>query len=267
MTTESKKSTKTQLPYATHWGRTILFPALKLFAYPLLMTLVSLILSPVLMSSWPWLRIGSNAMLVALMILLLGYNGVYRGEKDTQGSEHLLSLREAGKEPSKQELAAGFHPLKGILPALLGVAPWFLLAVLLALLARPYVYQLQDLPSYLKAYLGVPDTGAALAYYDEKAVTSVADILRVLVRLVIMPYVNMAGTLTDAKSLLMDRIAPLLVLILPSSYAIGYQLGPWMHQRTLSRNEAAKKAHRKKVARNQRKAKAQRERKKPEQLI
>lgn len=267
MTTEPKTTQKTPFPYASHWGRTIVFPSLRLFAYPLLMTLISFILSPVLMSEWMVLRIGANALLVALMIFLLGYHGAYRGEKDVQNSFHLLTLQENDKEPSRQELAAGFHPMKGIVTGLLGVAPWFVAAVLLALLTQPYVYQLQDLPSYLQAYLGVPDIGAALSYYGEKIATTPVDVLRVLVRLVIMPYVNMAGTLTDAVSMLMDRISPLLVCILPLSYVIGYLMGPRMYRRTLARNEAAKKAHRKKVARNQRKAKAQRATKKPEKII
>lgn len=266
MTSAPKKVQRT-FPYASHWGRTIVLPALKIFAYPLLMTLASFILSPVLMSEWTVLRIGGNALLVALMIFLLGYHGAFRGEKDVQNSYRLLALRQNGKEPSREELAAAFHPLKGVCTGALGALPWFVAAVLLALLARPYVYQLQDLPSYLQAYLGVPDVWAALSYYGEKVATTPVDILRVLVRLVIMPYVNMAGTLTDAVSLLMDRLSPLLVCILPLSYVVGYLCGPRMYRRTLARNEAAKKAHHKKVARNQRKAKAQREKKKPEKLI
>lgn len=257
----------TAFPYARHWGRTILFPALKLFAYPLLMTLASFLLSPLLMAEWPVLRIGANLLLVVLMLFLMGYNGAYRGEKDVQNSQHILTLQANEKEPTPQEWAAAYHPLKGILPALLGVAPWLLLALVLALLAKPYVYQLQDLPSFLQAYLKYPDTGAALAFYSEPVATAPVDILRVLVRLVIMPFANMAGTLTDTVSLLLDRISPLLVLPLPLAYVVGYLLGPTMYRRTLARNEAAKKAHRKKVARNQRKAKAQRAPKKPEQLI
>lgn len=263
---ELEKTKGRDLLRARRWGRQIIRPALMLMAAPLLVGLVSLIVAPVLMIENNALRVLFNSILLALVGLLLFNSGATRGEKDAQNSVRLMRDMKNGHQPTDGERAVCFHPLKGICTALLGALPWVLLAGALAILSKPYTYTLQDLPSYLGAYRRRWDIGAPLTYYNIVYAIAPVDILRVLVRLGIMPFVYIGGDLSDTLSLLLDRISPLLVLVLPLLYAVGYQLGPHYRLRNYERNQQAKQQHLKKMKRKQKKARAAREPKK-EQLI
>lgn len=252
---------------ARNWMGISARAAVKVLVYPLVLGLVSLIVAPLLMTEQAFLRIPLNLIVLGVFALLLYSDGLNRGERDTHSAAILEKRMATGYNPTDNELSGCYHPLKGLTAALLGALPFFLLAVALSLLAQPYTYQLQGLPSYLTPYLRRTDVGAPLAFYQEQVSPAVVDYIRVVVRLVIMSAAHMVSGMGDAASLLIDRLSPLLVLILPTAYAIGYLQGPDAYIKNLARNEEAKKAHMKKIKRKQKRAKAARDKKGPEQLV
>jgi len=54
------------------------------------------------------------------------------------------------------------------------------------------------------------------------------DALRIFVRLLNFPYVTMAGVDNFDAMYIVDKLAPLLCLIVPSFYALGYLRGPYL---------------------------------------
>lgn len=264
-----QKARGKDLLHAHHFGKTLVKPALILAGYPLLLGILSLVIGSVLMVENDFFRILLNGALMAMFALLIINSGAANGAKDAQHSVRLMQDINNGYQATDEDYAKAYHPLKGILSAVFGALPWLVMAVIVAVLAQPYTYQLQGMPtSYLGYYLRRWDLGAPVDYYNSISYSiQLADVLRILVRLGILPVVYMAGTVTDSVSLLLDHISPLLVLILPVLYGISYQFGPALRIREEKRTEEAIKQHNKKVKRKQKKERAQREKKKPEQLI
>jgi hypothetical protein len=136
---------------------------------------------------------------------------------------------------------------------LVGLAPWIILGAVVAILAVPYTYTLQDLPSWLNAYMRHPDVGRALVYYNREIVTPIVDWLRIAVRFAILPFVYLIASQGDAASLLLDRIAPALMLALPACYIVGYLTGPSRFEKTRQFIESVKNKPRLRLKKNVRK--------------
>lgn len=76
---------------------------------------------------------------------------------------------------------------------------------------------------------------------------TLTDYLRVAVRFMLFPYVGFFGVMDDAATLLFDRIAPALSLILPAAAAVGYQFGPARRKKYVKSVEQVKRTPRKRL--------------------
>ena len=74
--------------------------------------------------------------------------------------------------------------------ALVGAAPFVAFAVVYAVLTRPITYTLGVLPSWTEALMRQSEFGDALRYYENVGSMGVMDILRVIDRAMILPFVN-----------------------------------------------------------------------------
>ena len=96
--------------------------------------------------------------------------------------------------------------------------------------------------------MGREEVGRAVAYLQNTVPAAVwTDYVRVGVRFLLFPYVSLLGNMSDAATLLFDRISPLLALLLPAAYAVGYQFGPVRHAKTQKAIEEAKNRPRKRL--------------------
>lgn len=249
------------------WTSGVIRQAGKIIFYVLMMGILSLLIAPVLMIDITILRILANVVVFAGVWMLLYGDGGTRGQKEVAYSQTLARRESAGGKITPEDISRCYHPKRGVLTAALGALPFLLLAVALAFLAKPVTYTLQDLPTWLKAYLRREDIGGALKYYDHLQGPGVVDYLRIVVRLTIMPLSYIAGSFGDEASLLLDRLSPLLTLILPSAYAIGYSRGHALNRMVIKRNEEAKRLHKKRVARKKKRERQAAGNKGPERLI
>ena len=157
-----------------------------------------------------------------------------------------------------------FHPFKGMFAVLVGVLPFLLFTGVYACLARPVSYSLGVLPSWTEALMRQSEFADALSYYNRSAGLGVMDILRVIDRAMMMPFINVFSSLGNEASLLAERLSPLFVLIAPLGYGLGYAQGKRLRDRI---NTGIKMGDDKKK-RRERKARRQRQRSKsPERLI
>lgn len=223
--------------------------ALRIIGYQVAFGFFGLMFAPMLMSSAAAIRIPILGLVIAFAGYLMFMDGSYRGEKDTEMGERLDKMyKQTEYKPSAAELEKRYRSGKGFVGACFGVLPFFLVALYVAITAVPYAYTLQDLPGWLYAYMPHAEIGDALRYTASiQAVSTATDYLRIVTRFVLFPYVGLLGEMTDEGSLLFDRCAPLLTLIMPLLSAIGYQFGPARRKKTITLIEQAKSAPRKRL--------------------
>ena len=207
--------------------------AATLFVYCLLVSFASLMFAPVLMSDIPALRVTLNVAMVAACITLFFSLGAGRGMTDSSSDD----LR--GK---RGDAHAGFYnKTRVLLAALLAAAPWIVTGIFTSLTVKPYTYQPQDLPGWLKAYRFMQEVDAPLRHYDRVATTNVSDWLHIAQRFALLPFVNLFALSSDAAAFQFDTLSFLPPLLLPLSYYAGYLTGPPRYAKEKAMIEAAKK--------------------------
>jgi len=211
-----------------------------------------------------WGRVATCAVVVLAVTYYLYAAGLTQGQSDAAFGEILYTRRENGHTIPEDERARSFHPLKGWFTALLGAAPFVLLALVFACLTQPITYRLGALPAWTESLMAQTEFGSALNYYYTQPGMTALDILRIIVRAMIMPFINVAVYLGNDAALLAERLSPLLVLVAPMGYGLGYSQGLNYRAKV---NTGIKMGDDKKK-RKERKARKQRQRSKaPERLI
>lgn len=236
--------------------------AVMFFFALLLMAVANLLMSAVLMWDNAWMNILFNGMLLLVIYALFFQSGASKGTIAVNQGEIMYQRREAGREPNKNDLAACFHPLKGFIIALLGSLPVLVCAVLLASVAQRQMIGLGALPSWISTLQRRPEIGEAVAFYSEVSPMTLEDGLRVIVRLIIMPFVNMVGTRNADGLLVLERLSILPALLPCVSYGVGYLQG--VSVRTKVHTDIA--TGKRKRAKKERKQRQARVAKAPEQL-
>lgn len=201
------------------------------------------------------LRLIINGLLVFFGCALLFNEGSNQGEGDVSFAEIALNRQNEGKEVTKEDRDVCYHPLKGFVTALAAILPFLIITVVYACIAHRQAYALGALPSWVEGYENQAEIGQALAYYHEAPALTIEDTLRVVVRFALFPFMNMLGTSYD-RLYLLDKLSPLLCLIIPLFYALGYLRGP--HLRALVHGNI--RMARRRQNRNVRKAREQRRR-------
>ena len=171
------------------------------------------------------LRVLTGAVLVGIAMLYLYTQGVSVGQSDAAFGEIMYQRQAEGKDIAAQDRQRCYHPLKGLFSALIGALPYVLLAAVFALLTSMETYTLGVLPTWLTPYTHQSGIGDALAYYSQQQGIGVLTVLRIAVRSMTMPFIQVALALGKDATLLADRLAPLWVLIAPMGYALGYAQG------------------------------------------
>ena len=211
------------------------------------------------------LRVLINVIIEGLILLIFYTKGAQNGTDGVVRGEILYQHIQKGQDVSPGEKRVPFHPLKGFIIGLLGTAIPLILAVILAATAEKQMTTAGVLPSWTDAYLRRSEIGDALAVYSQSSPITVTDIIRIIVRILMMPLITMAGAENRDLLLLLERLSPLIVLLPAVSYGIGYMTGP-ARRKTIHKEIAAN--NRKRIARERRARKARRTpvSKGPEQL-
>ena len=208
-------------------------------------------------------RLLANGALVLMCAGILYMSGASQGEADAAFGEIIYQRSQEGKPVPDSERARSFHPLKGVITALLGASPYVLLALISAVTVQLETYSLGALPSWLSTYQRQGEIASALSYYQNTASFGVLDIIQLVTRLMVLPYISMAGSGNAAAVLLVQRLAPILVLLIPSGYALGYLRGKELRTRVHTSIAQSKRKKKSKDKKDQQR----RQQKGPEQLI
>lgn len=233
----------------------------------LLMAFAFLLLGMALIMDNNFLRILFNSCVVLAALMLFFQNGAANGMTAVNQGEMMHDRQKTGHQVTDAERKTCYHPAKGFIIALLGCIPVVICAVLLAVMAKRQMTSIGALPSWMAAYENRAEIGNALSFYHQEAGFALIDGLRVGVRLLMMPIVNMVNAYGPDAMLTLERLSPVVLLVPALCYGLGYTQGV-NARKQVHLGIAEGEAKRKKKEKRQRKA-AQRQRraqKGPEQL-
>ena len=115
-----------------------------------------------------------------------------------------------------------------ILLSAVGALPFFVICLVFAIVAQKQRFSLGVLPSWVASYESQSEVSEALAFYHETSGLSLEAVLRIVVRLIIFPYVTMMDINSYEAMYWVDKLSPLFCLTLPACYAVGYLRGPFL---------------------------------------
>lgn len=230
--------------------------ALKFFFMLLLVSVMTFIVCSIASFKTLWLRILVNTLIELVVLFIMYSKGTELGTEAVGRGEILYQHVEKGVEASASERRIPFHPLKGFIIGICGSLLLLIPAVLLAFTAEVQMTGAGTLPSWMEAFMRRTEISDALVQYSQSSAISFSDILRIIVRLLIMPFVSATGSEYRSVLLLLERISPLLVLLPAFAYGCGYLRGPLERRRVHSEIAENK---RRKSSREKRERKARRE--------
>ena len=210
---------------------------IRIFFYLLISAFLFLFLGQLMSLGQGLVRVLINAAVLLAFASLLYMEGAKMGEDDVAFGEIAYNRRASGHVIPRGDLERCYHPAKGFVTAFAGVLPLLVVCLIFALIAQKQVYRLGALPDWVAAFERDRSVQLALEYYHESAPVLPENILRIIVRLLLFPYVSLFGPENADAMLLMERLSPLLVLLIPSSFALGYMRGP--KQRALVHGDIA----------------------------
>lgn len=203
----------------------------KRFLSTLLVAVVFVFFSVMASLDNPVLRIAVSAAVILLVFYYQATRGMEMGEKDAAFSEIMYERQQEGRSVTGEDRARCFHPLRGFAATFFGVLPFVLLCIVYAFVAKRWSYELGVLPSWMNSNLMHNEMGDALSYYNTTRSMGVNDVLRIIVRCLTMPYINIAGAIGNDAILLAERLSPVFVLLAPMGYGVGYTRGPALRTR------------------------------------
>ena len=202
--------------------------------------------------------------IVGVALLFQYSSGITKGVAQCTFAEILFINKQEGKLVSTQELNKAYNPLKGIVAVLIGASPFILIAIVYAFITSYDYYSLGALPTWLNPYRLQGEFADALSYYSTAYTFSLQDFLKIIVRLLVFPFVSIADIFGKEAILWVERFSPILLLIAPMGYGIGYFYGENERKKILKGILIGDK----KKKRTEKKArKARQQSKSPERLI
>ena len=171
------------------------------------------------------LRLLMNCAVIILSLYILYNNGSKCGAEDVARGEILWQKKEKGLAFSESESKMCFHPLKGYLIGLIGSILLLVPAVILAFSTSVQTTASGTLPSWMQAYVKRSDIGNALINYTQPSGMKFIDYIRAVVRVSILPFVNIVGSDHKIGLMILERVSPIILLLPSAAYGTGYISG------------------------------------------
>ena len=207
-------------------------------------------------------RILSGGLLLCTLMIFFA-TGQSSGTQAVNQGEIMQRRLETGREVTPEERARCYHPLKGFITALLDTLPVLAATLVFALIAKRQMSTPGALPSWVSGLSTRPDLLAPLAVYTQAPALTLENVLRIPVRMLILPWSGLLGIRDADGFLVLERLAPLLILLPGVCYGVGYLTGVQTRAQVHADIAAGKKKQQKKERRERKRRAAGHE---PEQL-
>ena len=265
----SKKVEPVRKPYLTgSWhGADARKLALRCMLAGLILTLVLALSSMIVSMNSVWLRLLIVLLFEGLCFYYRFMQGGAQGEADVTLGEIMYRRQENGQPIASQDRDRCFHKAKGFFAVALGMLPFFVFTLIYALIAKPVSFTLGALPSWMSDLRYQTEMGDALQYYNAAGQMGALDVMRVIDRVLILPWVTALSPLGNSALTLAEKLSPLLIWVAPLGYGFGYLQGV---SRRVAVNTGIKEGTQRRERREKKALKQrqrQRQSKQPEQLI
>lgn len=230
------------------WDHTSIKTSLGLFGSQAAIMLGYLILGAVMLWGNQVVRVIINLIIYLLVLMCYFQAGTTRGASAVNQGEMLFNRQKRDGKIEKKELDMAYHPAKGFLMGIAGCIPFFICAVILAATASEVTSTIGGLPSWVSG-IHTDEFKDGIAFYSMQDPINVTDVMRVVIRLLIMPLVNIFDSSNAGSMLLMERLSPLFVMIPGVMYGAGYIRGKAVRTAVHSAVAAGKKKRAKKERR------------------
>lgn len=221
--------------------------AVRFFVYLLLMAIAFLFLGAVLSFDSFALRLVLNLAVVVLLLTVMFQSGASAGSLAVNAGEMAYQRKESNRMLNPAEIRACYHPLKGFLTALLGSLPLLIASTVLACLTQRQMTTIGALPTWVSSMMNNVDNGAALAVYAQPDGNTAMTILRMIIRVCILPAVNIVGATNSDAMLRLEQLSPLLCCLPMIAYGLGYPQGVRIRAQVQADIAAGKRKARKKA--------------------
>lgn len=252
MANRKKTGEKVMTPFlrGAIYDRTCVRSAFRLMGSFVLIAVMSFLVSSVSGVDHVLIRLVMNIAVILLILYIFLHLGLSRGVADVKHGEILYKRKTQGQEIDENELKECFHKGKGFLIALTALIPFILLAVFLSLTAKKQMTGIGALPQWITGYLRRSEVSAPLSAYMNPTGITASDMLRIAVRICIMPFINLFSPDSANSVLIVEKISPLILLLYVLAYGAGYTGG--VSERMKVHSEI--RENRKRAIKNQKKA-------------
>ena len=199
--------------------------SLKFFGTTLLVFFIAFIACATAVFDSLILRLIMNTAVIILALFIFFNSGSKTGTDDVTRGEILFQKKEKGSAFSKSEERLCFHPAKGYVIGMIGILPYIIIAIILAVNTSVRMTESGSLPSWMQACVKRSDIGDALINYTQPEGMQFLDFIRAIVRLIILPFVNLIGSSNKNGMLILERLSPLIMMLPPAAYGTGYLSG------------------------------------------
>ena len=226
--TKNKKRALVFKPYAkgSAFDTAALKRSLRVMAYFFMFAFLYVIAGSTLQFGNMAVRVVMNLLMVAVCAAVVYMDGARLGESEVAFGEIAYTRQQEGKETDAKDKMRCYHPLKGVTIALVAAIPAVLLTLPHALTAVKQTYYLQALPNWVSGYSNQAEVVAPLQFYARDVQVTVLDILRIVSRVLIFPFANIATVDNTDALLVMDRLSPVLACLPLIGFPLGYMTGP-----------------------------------------
>ena len=241
METKKKKGKRKPLRRAQNWRREAPRMARRMALSLVAVIMLGMMFSALQGIKTPWLRCGLSLLIAAGFALLFFSDGVNKGVEDAFSSRFYVQQQEKGHKLEDKDDASCYHPLKAVLACVILFGLPIALAIFLAVVAQPYTYSLQDLPSWLTGSFGSrADVMGPLGAYGQATPVGPVSWLRAVVRVTVMIYINLFSDPLRMTATI-DHLAPAFLALYPLAYIAGYLVAPSQQRKREKHNRRAKK--------------------------
>lgn len=228
MQAKKKKTPMVYKPYhkGNAWVKSNIKNAIRLFFCFIFFTILYVVVGSSMSIDNDVIRIVVNALVLVVCGGVMYSNAAGKANSDVNLGEIVYKRLQDGKPVSDEEKAQCYHPARGFVVFLLAIVPVLLITIPCALTAQKQVYALQNLPDWVESFQSHDEIYAALDYYRVSGSMGAMDVLRFVGRLLVYPFICMAGVRDLDMMLLIDRLSPVLAVLPGIAYGFGYLTGP-----------------------------------------
>lgn len=205
--------------------------ALKVFCYFLFFCIMYAIVGATLSFDSFILRLIGNGLVLFICASVIFNKGLVLGEDEVGLGEIVYTKIQEGKPVDAKEKKQCYRALRSWLIFLLAILPVLAVTIPASLGAEREMYVNQPHPAWVSSFESQDEIYQPLMHQTVQESVTMADVFKMLCRLLILPWVGIFETENKDTLFLLEQLSPVLAVLPGLAFPIGYLLGPYARAR------------------------------------